>query len=410
METHNAVPSPYTASSNAIPPHVLTDLCSRFIINVPEEERQDLIRIFFQIELAHWFYLDFYCQDSPDLKPCGIKDFSAQVFHHCPFLQHHATQVEKIFEDWREYKMAVPTYGAIMLDPSLTEVVMVQGFWAKTSWMFPKGKVNEGEAADVCAVREVLEETGFDTSDLIDPEAFLEHRMNDQLARLYIIPNVPKETHFEPRTRKEIKRIDWFKLEDLPSHKKDMTSKEKTGLNPNSFFMVIPFIRQLKKWIARKQGKPEYDMSMTPTSALKNSRRNSKSLPREQSAGNVEKDKARQQQQFAQQNQQVYQELVKIKTDGKGKSRDSGRDNTRTRSESPRAQKDNQRQFQILRRDGTVTGSTRRALANQFTESSEDDRPVQQQKPRHRSRNKEQFSSPTWMNFKLDTESIMACL
>ena len=51
---------------------------SRFIINIPEEERQDLIRIFFQIELAHWFYLDFYCAENPELKTCGIKDFSTQ--------------------------------------------------------------------------------------------------------------------------------------------------------------------------------------------------------------------------------------------------------------------------------------------------------------------------------------------
>jgi hypothetical protein len=73
---------------------------------------------------------------------------------------------------------------------------------------------------------------------------------------------------------------------------------------------------------------------------MKNPRQ--KSVPRD---GNGDKDKVRQQLQFAQQNQQVYQELLKIKNDGgKGK----GRDNARTRSESPRGQKDSQRQFQIL--------------------------------------------------------------
>lgn len=51
---------------------------SRFIINIPDEERQDLIRVFFQIELAHWFYLDFYCAENVELRTCGIKDFSAQ--------------------------------------------------------------------------------------------------------------------------------------------------------------------------------------------------------------------------------------------------------------------------------------------------------------------------------------------
>ena len=58
---------------------MIIKLCySRFIINIPEEERQDLIRIFFMIELAHWFYLDFYCAENQELKTCGIKDFSAQ--------------------------------------------------------------------------------------------------------------------------------------------------------------------------------------------------------------------------------------------------------------------------------------------------------------------------------------------
>ena len=60
---------------------VMILLHSRFLINIPEEERQDLIRIFFQVELAHWFYLDFYCEENQELKPVGIKDFSKQGQH-----------------------------------------------------------------------------------------------------------------------------------------------------------------------------------------------------------------------------------------------------------------------------------------------------------------------------------------
>jgi len=61
---------------------LITELCScfsRFIINVPEEERQNLIRICFQIELAHWFYIDFYC-DEHNLKPYGINQFALHMF------------------------------------------------------------------------------------------------------------------------------------------------------------------------------------------------------------------------------------------------------------------------------------------------------------------------------------------
>ena len=46
------------------------------MINIPEEERKDVVRLCFQIEAAHWFYVDFYRQEQPDLSPCGLKDFT----------------------------------------------------------------------------------------------------------------------------------------------------------------------------------------------------------------------------------------------------------------------------------------------------------------------------------------------
>ena len=49
--------------------------------------------------------------------------------------------MDSILDEWREYKMAVPTYGAILLDESLDYILLAQGFWAKASWGFPKGKV-----------------------------------------------------------------------------------------------------------------------------------------------------------------------------------------------------------------------------------------------------------------------------
>uniref|UniRef100_A0A8C0QZM1 mRNA decapping protein 2 Box A domain-containing protein n=1 Tax=Canis lupus dingo TaxID=286419 RepID=A0A8C0QZM1_CANLU len=59
-----------------IPGSVLDDLCSRFILHIPSEERDNAIRVCFQIELAHWFYLDFYMQNTPGLPQCGIRDFA----------------------------------------------------------------------------------------------------------------------------------------------------------------------------------------------------------------------------------------------------------------------------------------------------------------------------------------------
>ncbi|XP_026864865.2 m7GpppN-mRNA hydrolase isoform X1 [Electrophorus electricus] len=234
-----------------IPNGVLDDLCSRFILHIPSEERDNAIRVCFQVELAHWFYLDFYMQNTPGLPQCGIRDFAKAVFNHCPFLLPQGEDVQKVLEQWKEYKMGVPTYGAIILDETLDNALLVQGYLAKSGWGFPKGKVNEDEAAHDCAVREVLEETGFDIRDRICKDTFIEQKISDQLARLYIIPGVPKETKFNPKTRKEIRNIEWFPVDKLPCHRNDMTPKSKLGLAPNKFFMAIPFMRQLRDWIAK---------------------------------------------------------------------------------------------------------------------------------------------------------------
>lgn len=278
-----------------IPSTVLSDLCSRFIINVPEEERTDLIRIFFQIEIAHWFYLDFYCdssfstistsscnqltkspnfamncispyntgsssndesndnivkqQQSQLMKPCSIRTFAQNIFRHCSFLMEHSNQVDDILSKWKVFKHAVPTNGAIILDESMRNVLLVQGFWAKASWGFPKGKVVEEESEKHCAVREVLEETGYDISDKLKEDQYLEIQINDQTIRLYIISGVSKSENFEPRTRREIKDVKWFAIDELPVHRKDSRTKQTLGYSPNAFFMVIPFLKALKQWI-----------------------------------------------------------------------------------------------------------------------------------------------------------------
>ena len=151
---------------------------------------------------------------------------------------------------WKEYKRTVPTYGAILLDSDLEYVLLVQGFWIKASWGFPKGKVNKSESPESCAAREVLEETGYDISGKIDKTQYAEHHLNEQLTRLYFVTNVPMNCAFKPKTRGEIKSVQWFNIDDLPAHKKDNACKRNLNMAANSFFMVIPFVKQIRRWIA----------------------------------------------------------------------------------------------------------------------------------------------------------------
>ncbi|XKL68055.1 hypothetical protein PGB90_003546 [Kerria lacca] len=235
------------SGTSKIPEDILDDLSSRFIINIPKHERTGLNRISFQIELAHWFYLDYYCVQNSELKPYKLKEFFYYIFQHIPFLKKYESDLDKIYTEWREYKLMVPTFGAVLLDDSLSNILLVQSYMAP-SWGFPKGKVNQEEDPVDCACREVFEETGIDISKLINPNEYVESTIHDQLIRLYFIIGIDKNVTFEPQTRCEIKAVRWFPIEQLPISKKDIIVKSRM-YEPRYFYMVIPFIKRILNWI-----------------------------------------------------------------------------------------------------------------------------------------------------------------
>lgn len=113
-----------------------------------------------------------------------------------------------------------------------------------------QGKVNQEEDPVRCAIREVDEETGYNCENLINPNDFLENTLNYQYIRLYIVRGVPYKTKFEPKSRNEIRECAWFKVDDLPSSRYDEpVMKDMRKIRANSFYMIIPFIKNLKKWI-----------------------------------------------------------------------------------------------------------------------------------------------------------------
>lgn len=164
------------------------------------------------------------------------------------------------FAEFLAYKQRVPVRGAIMLNEDMDQVVLVKGWKKGANWSFPRGKINKDENDLDCAVREVYEETGFEIQEagLVKDEKemkYIEVTMREQHMRLYVFRGVPMDTHFEPRTRKEISKIEWYKLTDLPTLKnhKQQDSGELQVVNANKFYMVAPFLNPLKKWIGQQR-------------------------------------------------------------------------------------------------------------------------------------------------------------
>ncbi|KAL8900105.1 MAG: hypothetical protein Q9207_005854 [Kuettlingeria erythrocarpa] len=254
----------------------LDDLCVRFIINLPQEELESVERICFQVEEAQWYYEDFIRPLDPDLPSLNLRNFCLRIFQHCPLLSqfspdHHAAA----FEEFLAYKTRVPVRGAIMLNDEMDEVVLVKGWKKNANWSFPRGKINKDESDLDCAVREVYEETGYDIQAAglvrsLETMKYIDVAIQHQHIRLYVFRGVPPETLFEARTRKEISKIEWWKLSDLPTLKKKKQQQEGRGedlaTNANKFYMVAPFLVPLKKWIShqKKLGKATYTDELQP--------------------------------------------------------------------------------------------------------------------------------------------------
>ncbi|PHH61051.1 hypothetical protein CDD81_819 [Ophiocordyceps australis] len=237
----------------------LDDLCVRFIINLPQEDLSSVARICFQVEEAQWFYEDFIRPLDPTLPSMTLRTFCLRIFQHCPLLASFSIENHtKAFEEFLQYKTRVPVRGAIMLNQAMDSVVLVKGWKKGASWSFPRGKINKDEDDLDCAIREVYEETGLDlrASNLVPTDKkpkYIEITMREQQLRLYVFRNVPMDTHFQPRTRKEISKIQWYKLSELPSfRKKGAPNQQDTASTSqiNKFYMVAPFLVPLKKWIA----------------------------------------------------------------------------------------------------------------------------------------------------------------
>lgn len=242
----------------------LDDLCVRFIINLPKEELESVERICFQVEEAQWFYEDFIRPMDPDLPSLNLRNFCLLIFQHCPMFSSYSTfEHARAFSEFLAYKTRVPVRGAIMLNEQMDSVVLVKGWKKGANWSFPRGKINKDEPDLDCAVREVYEETGFDikAAGLVGREEETKHievTMREQHMRLYIFRGVPMDTYFEPRTRKEISKIEWYKLSDLPTIRKKKQQQhegkgEDLAVNANKFYMVAPFLVPLKKWISAQR-------------------------------------------------------------------------------------------------------------------------------------------------------------
>ncbi|EPT27234.1 hydrolase, NUDIX family protein [Toxoplasma gondii ME49] len=234
----------------------LLDCYGRFITLLPDAFLRDRIHLYFQIQEAFWWYDDIWWEKHAERLPkLTLKDFGCLICHDCPILQHYIPpeKHDKFLANWKRYCRTIPLRGAIILNEDLSKCLMVTG-WKGGTWMFPRGKVDEMEQDAVCACREIWEEVGVDISPYIDEEVYVEHVIEEQPIKLFIIPGIKETVNFQPLKRKEIGRIGWIDTWRLPGwHLLQSPHSAHPGMIDQQKFLrtwqVEPFIPALRGWI-----------------------------------------------------------------------------------------------------------------------------------------------------------------
>lgn len=236
----------------------LEDLLVRFVVNCPEEDLSSIERVLFQIEEAHWFYQDFLRTLNPLLPSMKMKQFTNKLVEQCPLIWKWGDPSEALAQ-FGKYKSTIPVRGCALLNTSMDKVLLVKGI-ESSSWGFPRGKISKGESDLNCALRELDEETGFDASDLIEEDEFVERTIKGKNYKIYIVKGVPDDTKFVPKVRYEIADIQWMDI-------KYLTKATKTTSN---FYLVGSMLKSIVSYIKRmKNNESEEELKRLATVQLK---------------------------------------------------------------------------------------------------------------------------------------------
>jgi len=233
----------------------------KLFINNENEDRNKYI-VWQQLEKAHWHYFDYikslkmeenYNTETKNNNNNSFTIFVRRMGRLHSWLQniisiHDVDLLEKEQQLYEKWKKMIPVYGCILFDEGMNHVLLVRGKHEKSSWTFPRGKLditkekgdNQNNNGVACAIREVFEEIGLNVSDKIDKNKSVSISFGEQKVTMYVIEGINKEKVKLFVNPKEIGEYVWFSIEKL--------CMESLLLDKNQYRFVIPFIEFIRKF------------------------------------------------------------------------------------------------------------------------------------------------------------------
>jgi 8-oxo-dGTP pyrophosphatase MutT (NUDIX family) len=181
-------------------------------------------RVLSRIERLFWTYYDEVAGGDAAASRARLtqefQHFASQVVSAIPtLLPTNGRPLIGVLRAFERAKQAAPRSYVVMLNKSLTQVVMVKQLH-NSWWFLPGGKQEPQESARITAVREAFEETGLDvTPYLVAAEVVVKNAPRP--IRVWFATNVPEDFSFSPQTVGEVADVSWRLLDSYADHQAD---------------------------------------------------------------------------------------------------------------------------------------------------------------------------------------------
>ena len=130
-------------------------------------------------------------------------------------------QVDDLKKFAKNYHLIKAAGGLVTDDDARVLLIFRRG-----KWDLPKGKAEDNEPIELCANREVIEETGLNELVLRKPLAVTYHtyfeKGKDILKETHwFLFDAPGKQQLQPQLEEDILKVEWVKKEDLKEYKKN---------------------------------------------------------------------------------------------------------------------------------------------------------------------------------------------
>lgn len=135
---------------------------------------------------------------------------------------------------WKKFKVILAAGGVVLNQQK--DILFIH---RRGKWDLPKGKLDDKESLEVCAVREVKEETGLKEVKLIEPLLTTYHTYDESGKHIlkeshWYLMHADAKQALKPQTEEDITEIKWVPQNELEPYLK------------NSFVLIKDILKELR--------------------------------------------------------------------------------------------------------------------------------------------------------------------